>query len=70
LGPRIGDAIACPQYEQNLIKYYLEKPFPVFDYILVDILNISKTTLRSCGCAPQIMMMIEKVMGTDFVKDI
>jgi hypothetical protein len=46
-----------------------KKPFSVFDYILVEILNISKTALYSYGYAPQIMMMIEKVIGIDFVKD-
>jgi hypothetical protein len=46
------------------------EPFTVFDYILVEILNISKTPLRSYGYAPQIMMMIAKEMGIDFVKDI
>jgi hypothetical protein len=39
--PWIGDAIACPQYEWNLIQYYFErKHFNVFDYILSEILNI------------------------------
>jgi hypothetical protein len=71
LAPRIGDAIACPQYERNLIQYYVEKkPFSVFDYILVEILNISKTTFRSCGYAPQLIMMIDNVSDIEFVKDI
>jgi hypothetical protein len=71
LTPRIGDATACPQYERNLIQFYVEKkPFSVFDFILVKILSISRTTLCSCGYAPQIMMMIEKVTGIAFVKDV
>jgi hypothetical protein len=53
LAPRIGDATACPQYEQNLIKYYVEqKPFCVFDYILSEIMNISVSLLQSYGYAP------------------
>jgi hypothetical protein len=32
---RIGDATACPQYERNLIRFYMEKkPFSVLDFIL------------------------------------
>jgi hypothetical protein len=66
---RIGDATAFPQYERNLIKYYYEKkPFSIFDYIFVEILNISKIPLRNCGYAPQMMMMmmmIEKVTCID-----
>jgi hypothetical protein len=70
LAPRIGDATAYPQYELNLIMYYVDKkPFCVVNYFLVEILNISKSPLRSCGDAPQIMMMIEKVSGIEFVKD-
>jgi hypothetical protein len=71
LAPRIGDATVCLQYERNLIQFYLEKkPFLVFYFILVEILSISRTVLRSCGYAPQIMMMIEKITCIDFVKDI
>jgi hypothetical protein len=70
LALRIGDDTTCPQYERNLIKYYMEKKqFPIFDYILVEILNIPKTALRSYAYAPQIMMMIEKVTDIEFVKD-
>jgi hypothetical protein len=35
LAPRIGDSFACPQYERNLIQFYVQKKrFSVFDYIL------------------------------------
>jgi hypothetical protein len=37
--------------------------------MLQEIINISGTALRSCGYAPQIMMMIEKVFGIEFLKD-
>jgi hypothetical protein len=71
LAPQIGDATACSQYERNLIQYYVEKnPFCVFNYILDEIFNISKSPLYSCGYAPWIKMMIEKVIGKEFVKDV
>jgi hypothetical protein len=70
LTSRIRDATTCPQYERNLIQFYMEKrPFSVFDFILQEILSISRTALHSCGYASQIMMMIEKVTKIDFVKD-
>jgi hypothetical protein len=53
LTPHIGDATACPQYERNLIQFYVQnKHFSVFDFILQEIISISKTTLYSCGYAP------------------
>jgi hypothetical protein len=70
LAPRIGDSSACPQYERNLIQYYVQKKrFSVFDYMLQEIISISRTALHSCGYAPQIMMIIEKVSGIEFLKD-
>jgi hypothetical protein len=35
---------------------------------MAEFVSISRTTLHSCGYTPQIMMMIEKVSGIDFVK--
>jgi hypothetical protein len=59
LALRIGDAVACPQYERNLMQFFMEKrPYLVFDFILHEIISISRTALRSCGYAPQIIMMI------------
>jgi hypothetical protein len=69
LAPRIGDSSACPQYEQNLIHFYVQKKFSVLDYMLQEIISISRTALRSCGYAPQTMMMIEMISGIDFLKD-
>jgi hypothetical protein len=37
--------------------------------MLQEIISISRTTLRNCGYAPQIMMMIERVTGREFLKD-
>jgi hypothetical protein len=70
LTPRIGDAITCPQYERNLIQFYVQKrPFSVFDFMLQEINSISRTALHSYEYAPHIMMMIERVTGWDFLKD-
>jgi hypothetical protein len=67
---RIGDATTRPQYERNLIQLYVQKkPFLVFAFILVEIVSISRNALRSCGYAPQIMMMIEKMPRIDFLMD-
>jgi hypothetical protein len=69
LASRIGDSSACPQCEQNLIQYYVQKKwFSVFDYMLQEIINISRIAPYSCGYAPQIMMMTEKVSGIEFLK--
>jgi hypothetical protein len=70
LAPHIGDATTCPQYERNLIMFYVERNlFCVFDYIVSEIINISMSPLQSYDYAPQIMMMIEKISGITFVKD-
>jgi hypothetical protein len=37
--------------------------------MLQEIISISRTALHSCGYAPQIMMVIEKVSGIEFLKD-
>jgi hypothetical protein len=35
LAPRTGDSSTCPQYERNLIQFYVQKKkFSVFDYML------------------------------------
>jgi hypothetical protein len=70
LTPCRGDGPICPQYERNLVQFYVQKkPFSVFDFILQEIINISRTTLHSCGYAPQIMMMIERMIEHEFLKD-
>jgi hypothetical protein len=67
---RIGDATTCHQYERNLIQFYVQKRhLSVFAFMLQEIISISRTTLRSCGYAPQIMMLIERVTGRAFLKD-
>jgi hypothetical protein len=46
-----------------------KKKFPVFDYMLQEIISILRTALHSCGYAPQIMMMLERISRIDFLKD-
>jgi hypothetical protein len=41
----------------------------VFDYMLQEIISILRIAFRSCGYAPQIMMMIETISGIEFLKD-
>jgi hypothetical protein len=70
LTPCIGDATTFPQYERNLIQFYVQKKrFSVFDFILQEIISISRIALCSCGYAPQIMMFIERVTSREFLKD-
>jgi hypothetical protein len=70
LNPRIGDSIVCPQYERTLIPFYVQKkPFSNFYFLLQEIISISRTALHSCGYAPQIMMMIDRVIGREFLTD-
>jgi hypothetical protein len=69
LPPRIGDSSACPQYERNLIQFYVQKKFSVFYYMLQKIIGILRTTFHSCRYTPQTMMMIERISGIEFLKD-
>jgi hypothetical protein len=47
---RIGDATICPQYEMNLIQFYVQKkPFSVFDFMLQEILSISMIAFTVVG---------------------
>jgi hypothetical protein len=70
LAPSEGDATTFPAYERNLIKYMMnEEEFNAFDYMLMEIWNITVNPFRVCGYAPQIMCMIEKVTGHTFVKN-
>jgi hypothetical protein len=46
-----------------------KRHFSVFDFILSEIISISRTALRSCGYTPKIIMIIEKVSKIEFLKD-
>jgi hypothetical protein len=71
LSPQIGDSTVIPQYERNLLRaYYERKRFNVPAFTFMEIVNISTSPLRSCGFAPQIMVIIEKVTQEVLVKDV
>jgi hypothetical protein len=46
-----------------------KKKFSVFYYMLQEIISISRIALHSCGYAPKIMLMIERISGIEFLKD-
>jgi hypothetical protein len=53
LASRIGGATTCPRYERNLMRFYMEKhPFSALDFIIQEIIIISRTALCSYGYAP------------------
>jgi hypothetical protein len=61
-----------PKLEEPTEKAQHEDPAnlaSVFDFILLEIISISRTALRSCGYTPKIIMMIEKVSKIEFLKD-
>jgi hypothetical protein len=67
---REGDSSNIPSYNQNLLMAMTPRPhgfdFYVFDFIWEEIKAISKSPLKSCGYAPYIMHMIERVAGRTF----
>jgi hypothetical protein len=71
--PREGDSSNIPLYNWNLLVAVAPHPhefeFSVFDFIWEEIKAISESPLKSCGYAPYIMYMIERVMGQTFGYD-
>jgi hypothetical protein len=71
--PREGDISNTPSYNQNLLVAMAPRPhrfdFSVFDFIWEKIKAISESPLKSCGYAPYIMHMIERVMTHTFRRD-
>jgi hypothetical protein len=71
--PREGDSSNIPSYNQNFLVAMAPHPhgfkFSVFDFIWGEIKAISKSPLKSCGYAPYIMHMIERVTGWTFGYD-
>jgi hypothetical protein len=63
--PRKGDSSNIPSYNWNLLVAMTPYPhrfdFYVFDFIWEEIKAISESPFKSCGYAPYIMHMIEKV---------
>jgi hypothetical protein len=71
--PREGDSSNIPSYNQNFLVAMAPHPhgfmFSVFDFIWGEIKAISESPLKSCGYAPYIMHMIERVTGWTFGYD-
>jgi hypothetical protein len=73
LTPREGDATKIPAYNKNILAAMAPNTngleFSVFDFIWEEIKAISKNPLKSCGYAPYIMHMIERVTDRTFGYD-
>jgi hypothetical protein len=71
--PREGDNSNIPSYYRNLLVVMAPHPhefdFSVFDFIWEEIKSILKSPLKSCGYAPNIMHMIERVSNQTFGYD-
>jgi hypothetical protein len=68
--PSEGDSSNIPSYNWNLLVAMAPRShgfdFSVFDFLWEEIKAISENPLKSCGYAPYIMHMIEKVSGHTF----
>jgi hypothetical protein len=71
--PKEGDSSNIPSYNRNLLVAMAPRPhgfeFSVFDFIWGEIKAISESPLKSCGYAPYILHMIERVIGRTFGYD-
>jgi hypothetical protein len=71
--PREGDSSNIPSYNHNLLVAMAPCPhgyeFSVFDFIWGEMKAISESLLKSCGYAPYILHMIERVTGQTFGYD-
>jgi hypothetical protein len=71
--PREGDSSNIPSYNRNLLVAIAPHPhefeFSMFDFIWGEIKAISDSPLKSYGCAPYIMHMIERVTDRTFGYD-
>jgi hypothetical protein len=66
--PREGDDLKIPSYNKNILAVMAPNGYElsVFDFIWEEIKAISKSTLKSCGYAPYIMHIIERVTSRTF----
>jgi hypothetical protein len=68
--PREGDSSNIPSYNRNILVAMAPHPhgfdFCVFDFLWKEIKAISESPLKSCGYAPYIMHMIERVTACTF----
>jgi hypothetical protein len=68
--PKEGDNSNIPSYNRNLLVAMAPRPhgleFSMFGFIWEEIKAIWKSSLKSCGYAPYIMHMIERVLDHTF----
>jgi hypothetical protein len=68
--PREGDGIKIPAYNKNILAVMAPNAngfeFSIFDFIWEEIKAISDNPLKSCGYAPYLMHMIERVTARTF----
>jgi hypothetical protein len=68
--PREGDVTKIPTYNKNILATMApnanEFEFSIFDFIWEEINAISENPLKSCGYAPYLMYMIERVIAQIF----
>jgi hypothetical protein len=68
--PREGDGAKIPPYNKNILVVMAPNAngfeFSVFDFIREEIKAISENPLKSCGYAPYLMHMIERVTARTF----
>jgi hypothetical protein len=68
--PREGDGTKILAYNKNILAVMAPNAngfeFSVFDFIWVEIKAISENSLKSCGYAPYLMHMIERVTARTF----
>jgi hypothetical protein len=73
LTPRKGDGTKILAYNKNIVAAIAPNDngfeFSVFGFIWEEIKAISENPLKSCGYAPFIMHMIERVLGRTFGYD-
>jgi hypothetical protein len=71
--PREGDGLKISAYNKNIIAAMTPNTngfeFSVFYFIWEEIKTISENPLKSCGYAPYIMHLIERVIGRTFGHD-
>jgi hypothetical protein len=67
---RVGDGTKIPVYNKNILAAMAPNAngfeFFVFDFIWEEIKAVSKNPLKSCGYAPYLMHMIERVAARTF----
>jgi hypothetical protein len=72
LAPKSGDATSVQSISRNLLAAMSNDhaPFSVAYFLWEEIIFTSKSPIKSCGYAPYIMFLIERVTKKTFIKEI